>query len=64
MPVLFIQLFGVVFLVGICVAAVANGKPLLFGQAFGVALAMIGIRRLLRQSTSDVVESQPLTRVE
>lgn len=57
MPVLFIQLFGVVFLIGLCAAAIANGKPLLFGEAFAVALAMIGIRRLILQSTSDAVQS-------
>ncbi|MEM7558628.1 MAG: hypothetical protein AAF394_05865 [Planctomycetota bacterium] len=50
MPEWFIQLAGIVFLIGICVIAVLGRIPWLFSEALGVALAMIGIRVLLRQS--------------
>lgn len=49
MPERFIQLFGVAFLIAICIAAVANEKPWLIGEAVSVAMAMIGIRVLLRR---------------
>lgn len=53
MPEWFIQLAGIVFLIGICAIAILRGIPWLFGEALGVAVAMIGIRVLLRQSLPD-----------
>lgn len=50
MPDRFIQLFGFVFLIGICATAILNGRLWLFGEALGVALAMIGVRKLLRDT--------------
>ncbi len=49
MPEWFIQGFGVVFLIGICCTAMINGRMWLFGEAVGVAFAMIGVRQLLNQ---------------
>ena len=49
MPEWFIQLFGCVFLIGLCATAMFNGRMWLFAEAFGVAVAMIGIRSLLNQ---------------
>lgn len=53
MPETFIQLFGVVFLIGICVTAISDGIWWLFGEGVAIAGAMIGIRRLLRESSQD-----------
>jgi len=57
MPEWFIQLFGVVFFVGICVTAIFKGQWWLFSEALGVAFAMIGVRTLLRHEISEVEES-------
>ncbi len=53
MPEWFIQVFGVVFLVGICIIAIADGIPWFFTEALGVVIAMIGIHRLVRVPTAD-----------
>ncbi|MFM7739287.1 MAG: hypothetical protein ACKO9H_07785, partial [Planctomycetota bacterium] len=52
-PEWFIQVFGFVFLIGICLTALMNGRMWLFGEAAGVALAMIGVRRLFNQGHAD-----------
>ena len=52
MPEWFIQIFGIVFLIGICMAAVINGQMWLLGEGVGIAIAMIGIRSLLRRPIS------------
>ncbi len=57
MPEWFIQFFGGVFLLAICITAVANNEPWLFGEAIGVAVAMIGIRVMLRREESASNES-------
>lgn len=43
MPEWFIQVFGLAFLIGICVIAIVDGVPWLWGETVGVAFAMIGI---------------------
>lgn len=53
MPELFIQLFGTMFLIGICATAILNDQMWLFGEALGVAFAMIGVRSLLRRPIQD-----------
>lgn len=53
MPEWFIQAFGFVFLIGICFTALMNGRMWLFGEAVGVAFAMIGVRSLLNQGQSN-----------
>jgi hypothetical protein len=53
MPEWFIQGFGFVFLSGICLTALMNGRMWLFGEAVGVVFAMIGVRYLLKQGRSD-----------
>lgn len=52
MPEWFIQAFGVVLLAAICVVAFTERRPLLLGEAMGVAVAMMGIRSLLRAPKS------------
>ena len=52
MPLWFIQVFGVLFLTGLCATAFFNGHRWLAAEAVGAALAMIGIRSLLRKSES------------
>ena len=47
MPEWFIQVFGALLLVGIIISAFAARRPLLLAEGLGVAVAMLGIRRLL-----------------
>ncbi len=49
MPEWFIQIFGLLFLIGLCTTAILTGRLWFFGEAVGVAFAMIGIRSFLRQ---------------
>jgi hypothetical protein len=58
MPEWFIQIFGVILFVAICRVAIAEGRPLLFAEALGVALSMIGIRGLLRVPNGDDHEDE------
>lgn len=46
-PEWFIQLFGTLFLICISTTAILSGRMWLFGEALGVAFAMIGVRSLL-----------------
>ena len=52
MPELFIQIFGMLFLIGIVAAAIVNKNIWLAGQGVGIAFAMIGIRSLIRREES------------
>lgn len=47
MPEWFIQVFGAVFALGICTSALFSGRWWLFGEGLGVALTMLGVRRIL-----------------
>jgi hypothetical protein len=58
MPEWFIRAFGIVFFVGLCIAAFTEGHPILLAEAFGVAIAMIGIGRLLRARREAELEKQ------
>ncbi|XZE19626.1 hypothetical protein SH449x_004952 [Pirellulaceae bacterium SH449] len=49
MPEWFIQVCGAVFFVGLCFTAFFGGNLWLLPEALGVALAMIGIRRLIHR---------------
>ena len=63
MPEWFIQAFGFVFLIGICLTALVNGRMWLFGEAVGVAFAMIGVRHLLNQEMlNDGAANNPMDR--
>jgi hypothetical protein len=57
MPEWFIQAFGVLMLAAIGLVAVTQRNPLFFCEACGVALAMVGIRSLLRAPSKDGSES-------
>jgi len=52
MPVWFIQLFGIVFLIAFIITAIVLRQIWLLGGGIGIALTMIGIRSLLRQPIS------------
>lgn len=52
MPIWFIQIFGMFFLIGTITTAVVTGKFWLLGQSVGIAIVMIGVRSLLRQETN------------
>ncbi|MDP1562172.1 MAG: hypothetical protein Q8M16_12405 [Pirellulaceae bacterium] len=52
MPIWFIQIFGVIFLIGTVTTAVITGKFWLLGQSVGIAIVMIGVRSLLRQEST------------
>ena len=53
MPESFIQIFGFVFLFSIVAVAVINRNIWLIGEGVGIALAMIGIRSLIRRELSE-----------
>lgn len=53
MPTWFIQTFGIVFLIATCSIAFMDGRLWLFGNAFCGALAMIGVRYLLKDIKFD-----------
>jgi hypothetical protein len=56
MPEWFIQAFGVLLFIGLCVGAVSEGRPFLFAEGVGVALSMLGIRKLIAASRVDASE--------
>jgi|GEM_PF-5612585 len=58
MPEWFIQMFGIVFLAGICGTAIFNRQWWLMAEAAGVAFAMIGVRSLLRSTGGELGKSK------
>ena len=59
MPESFIQIFGILFLIGILAMAILNRNIWLVGEAVGIAFAMIGIRSLIRRQ-GNCVNSDPI----
>jgi hypothetical protein len=57
MPEWFIQVFGAFMLVGVVISALTAKQPLLLVEGLGVAVAMLGIRRLLNAPDKEATES-------
>jgi hypothetical protein len=57
MPEWFIQVFGAFVLVGLFIVAFTARQPLLLVEGLGVALAMLGIRRLLNAPDNEATKS-------
>ena len=49
MPLKFIQIFGVVFLIGLCVSAIVLQNGLLLAEAAAIGIAMVRVRKLIPQ---------------
>jgi hypothetical protein len=64
MPEWFIRAFGIVMFAGLCIAAVTDGHPILLVEGFGVAIAMIGIGRLLRARREAESENQGVAPID
>lgn len=57
MPEWFIQVFGVLLVVGIIISALTARRLLLLAEGLGVALAMLGIRRLINAPDTEATQS-------